>query len=108
MNKVNTKFKDDHLKRYVFNAIEKIKNFSKDGEKGKSITYYEGNFREDVLNNFNTSQSEEIFKDMSKYLNDWRLLFFQKKINLVNTDSNVSEREEPKHFFEYIVSKRVY
>jgi len=108
MNKASAKFKDDYLKKYVFDALEKIKNFQKSGEKGKSIVYYEGNFREDVLNNFSTSQSEEIFKDMSKYLNDWRLLFFQKKIRITDTNQNVSEREEPKHFFEYTVSKRVY
>jgi hypothetical protein len=108
MAKVIKKFKDEYLKKDILDALEKLKNFLKNSNKGMSITYYEGNFREDVLNNFSTTQSEEIFKDMSKYLNDWRLIFFQKKIRMKNTNENVPENIEPKHFFEYIVSKRVY
>jgi len=45
---------------------------------------------------------------MKKYLNDIRYIFLQKKIKIADTSTEVSELEQPKHFYEYIVSKRVF
>lgn len=109
MTQVMTKkFKDEYLKSSIKNSIKTIEDFTKNRKRGEQIVYYEGNFQEDVLNNFSNKESEEIFNTMKKYLNDYRLIFLQKKIKINNINSQMSELNEPKHYFSYIVSKRVF
>ena len=109
MTQVMTKkFKDEYLKSSIKNSIKTIEDFTKNRKRGEQIAYYEGNFQEDVLNNFSNKESEEIFNTMKKYLNDYRLIFLQKKIKINDINSQMSELNEPKHYFSYIVSKRVF
>jgi hypothetical protein len=109
MTQVMTKkFKDEYLKSSIKNSIKTIEDFTKNKRRGEQIVYYEGNFQEDVLNNFSNKESEEIFNTMKKYLNDYRLIFLQKKIKINDINSQMSELNEPKHYFSYIVSKRVF
>lgn len=102
------KFKDEYIKPLILQAVNKVEDFKKNKQKGDKIVYYEGNFQEDVLNNFSNKESEEIFNTMKKYLNDYRLIFLQKKIKINDINSQMSELNEPKHYFSYIVSKRVF
>lgn len=102
------KFRDEYLKPVILDSLKKIEEFAKSKKRGEQIVYYEGNFQEDVLNNFSNKESEEIFSKMKKYLNDVRFIFLQKKIKIADTTQDVSELKEPKHFYEYIVSKRVF
>ena len=102
------KFKDAYLKPVILDSIKKVEEFAKCKKRGEQIVYYEGNFQEDVLNNFSTKESEEIFTTMKKYLNDVRFIFLQKKVKIADASTEVSELEQPKHFYEYIVSKRVF
>jgi hypothetical protein len=109
MTQVMTKkFKDEYIKPLILQAVNKVEDFTKNKRKGEQIVYYEGNFQEDVLNNFSLKQSEEIFENMKKYLNDSRLIFLQKKIKISSVNNDISENQEPKHFYSYIVSKRVF
>jgi hypothetical protein len=109
MTQVNEKkFKDVYLKQVVLESLRKVEDFAKNKKRGEQIVYYEGNFQEDVLNNFSPKESEEIFNKMKKYLNDVRYIFLQKKIKISDTSTDISELNEPKHFYEYIVSKRVF
>jgi len=102
------KFKDAYLKPIILDSFKKIEEFTKTKKRGEQIVYYEGNFQEDVLNNFSPKESEEIFSKMKKYLNDVRYIFLQKKVKIVDVPTEVSELEQPKHFYEYIVSKRIF
>ncbi len=108
MKEVNTKkFKDPYLKPLILEAVKKVEEFAWFRNKGDKTVYYEGNFQEDVLNNFSVKESEKIFKTMSRYLDDNRLLFLQKKVKSVDIKNNeITELESPKYFYEYIVSKR--
>jgi hypothetical protein len=108
MNEVKTKyFRDPYLKPFILNAFKKIEEFAWFKNKGDRAIYYEGNFQEDVLNNFSKKESDEIFNRMRRYLNDDRLLFLQKKIKSIDiTNHELDETQEPKYFYEYIVSKR--
>jgi hypothetical protein len=107
MNEVKTKkFKDPYLKPLVLEAIKKVEEFAWFKNKGEQAIYYEGNFQEDVLNNFSQKESERIFTTMSRYLNDNRLLFLQKKVKVVVKETELTELQSPKNYYEYIVSKR--
>ena len=108
MKEANTKkFKDPYLKPLILEAVKKVEEFAWFRNKGDKTVYYEGNFQEDVLNNFSVKESEKIFKTMSRYLDDNRLLFLQKKVKSVDIKNNeITELESPKYFYEYIVSKR--
>lgn len=109
MTQVTTKkFRDEYLKSSIFNSLTTLENFTKLAKRGEQIVYYEGNFQEDVLNNFSNEESEKIFNSMKRYLNDFRLIFLQKKIKMTDVDAQTSELNEPKHYFSYIVSKRVF
>ena len=109
MTQVMTKkFKDPYIKPLILEAVNKVEDFTKNKRKGEQIVYYEGNFQEDVLNNFSLKQSEEIFENMKRYLNDYRLIFLQKKIKISDVNNDIGENQEPKHFYSYIVSKRVF
>jgi UDP-2,3-diacylglucosamine pyrophosphatase LpxH len=102
------KFKDPYIKPLILEAVNKVEDFAKNKRKGEQIVYYEGNFQEDVLNNFSLKQSEEIFENMKRFLNDYRLIFLQKKVKISEVNNEMSELNEPKHFYSYIVSKRVF
>jgi hypothetical protein len=107
MNEVKTKkFKDPYLKPLVLEAVKKVEEFAWFKNKGEQAIYYEGNFQEDVLNNFSQKESERIFTTMSRYLNDNRLLFLQKKVKVVVKETELTELQSPKNYYEYIVSKR--
>jgi len=43
---------------------------------------------------------------MSRYLNDNRLLFLQKKVKVVVKETEFTELQSPRNYYEYIVSKR--
>ena len=100
------KFKDEYLKPIILNAVKKVEEFAWFKNKGEKEVYYEGHFQEDVLNNFSQRESEKIFSTMSKYLNDNRLLFLQKKVKVVVKETELTELQSPKNYYEYIVSKR--
>jgi len=85
--------KDNYLKSILNDTIKKIEELCYFGNNGQSITYYSGNFLKDVRENFNKKDSDNLFKRMSRYLNDNRLVFLQKKIK--NTE-----------YFDYTVTKR--
>jgi hypothetical protein len=112
MNEVKPKkFKDPYLKPIILDAVKKIEEFAWFRKKGDKTVYYEGNFQEDVLNNFSKRESDEIFSKMRRYLDDNRLLFLQKKVKSVDMGNiecsvKLDEMQEPKYFYEYIVSKR--
>jgi len=109
MNVLKTKkFKDPYLKPIILNAIKKIEEFVWFKEKGEQSIYYEGNFQEDVLNNFSKKESSRIFKRMKKYLNDDRLVFLQKKIKTkyVKKLNDGMCVDDIQYHYEYIVSKR--
>ena len=109
MNEVKIKkFKDPYLKPIILDAVKKIEEFAWFQKKGDKSVYYEGHFQEDVLNNFSQRESEKIFSTMSRYLNDNRLLFLQKKVKikyLEKTDSGMLVDASQYHY-EYIISKR--
>mgnify|MGYP000373215572 CR=1 FL=1 len=79
MKQVRKKSKElDHYLKTVINGVpKKIESFISSNE--KSITYYTGNWAEDVANNFTEKQSEKIFKNMTKYMKADELQFFQRK-----------------------------
>jgi hypothetical protein len=107
MTEVRTKkFKDPYLKSLILDAVKRVEEFAWFNNKGEKTIYYEGNFQEDVLNNFSVSQSEKIFKTMERYLNDNRLLFLQKKVKVISKQIELTELQSPKNYYEYIVSKR--
>ena len=102
------KFKDPYLKPIILDAVKKIEEFAWFRKKGDQSVYYEGNFQEDVLNNFSKRESDEIFNKMRRYLNDSRLLFLQKKVKVKYKkilDNGLSVDDSQYHY-EYIVSKR--
>jgi len=100
------KFKDEYLKPIILNAVKKVEEFAWFKNKGEKEVYYEGHFQEDVLNNFSKRESDEIFNRMRRYLNDSRLLFLQKKVKVVVKETELTELQSPKNYYEYIVSKR--
>ena len=79
MQQVRKKSKelDHYLKSVISGVPKKLDNFIEGSE--KSITYYTGNWATDVADNFTEKQSEKIFKNMSKYINNNNLQFFQRK-----------------------------
>jgi len=102
------KFKDPYLKPLILRAVEKIEEFANVQKAGDKSIYYEGNFQEDVLNNFPKKESNIIFNRMKKCLEDNRLLFLQKKIkvNFKKILDNGKSVNDDQYHYEYIVSKR--
>ena len=99
------KFKDEFLKPLILKAFETLSTFARTSNLGDKTTYYEGNFSEDVLNNFSDSQSKEIFEDMKRMHNDKTLSFTQKKIKTFTKHNDIEEDKEPRFFYEYVVTK---
>ena len=68
----------DHYLKHIINGVpKKIEHFLEGND--KSMTYYTGNWAEDVSNNFTEKQSEKIFKTMTKFIETGKLQFFQRK-----------------------------
>lgn len=102
------KFKDPFLKPVILDSIEKVNEVLWLKKSGTKEIYYEGNFQEDVLNNFSQRQSTKIFKKMSEFRNHNCLTFFQRKVKAVKNPEalEMDENNEPTYFYEYIVSKQ--
>ena len=98
----------DHYLKSVINSVpKKLDSFINSND--KKMTYYTGNWRTDVSNNFTEKQSEKIFKTMSKYMNNNDLQFFQKKNKNIEigTWSEYGENElESISSYDYIVIRR--
>jgi len=112
MNKVKTKkqkkFKDPFLKPVIMNSLDKLNEVLWLKQPGTKEIYYEGNFQEDVLNNFSQKQSEKIFKKMKEYQSNTCLSFFQRKVKAVKNPDllEMDVNKEPTHYYEYIVCKQ--
>ena len=102
------KFKDPFLKSAVMKSFYKIEELLWLKSSGDKAIYYEGNFQEDVLNNFSQKQSEKIFKRMKLFQSKENLMFFQRKTKAVKSYDliEIDVNKEPTHFYEYIVTKR--
>jgi hypothetical protein len=73
------------------------------------MTYYTGNWRTDVLNNYTEKQSEKIFKKMSKFVENDKLAFFQKRNKPIEigTWSEYGEQEpETIYSYDYIIVRK--
>ena len=102
-----TKELDHHLKHIINSVPINLEKF--ENNKEKKITYYTGNWATDVMNNFTEKQSEKIFKNMSKYMDNPSLTFFQKKNKdiEIGTWSEYGENEpESISSYDYIIIKR--
>ena len=54
----------DHYLKHIINDVpKKLEHFLEGND--KSMTFYTGNWAEDVANNFTEKQSEKIFKTMA-------------------------------------------
>ena len=68
----------DHYLKHIINDVpQKIQHFLEGND--KSMTFYTGNWAEDVANNFTEKQSEKIFKTMARFVDTGELQFFQRK-----------------------------
>ena len=102
-----TKELDHYLKAVINKIPDQIDRFI-DGEQPQ-MTYYTGNWATDVLNNFTEKQSEKIFKNMSKYMSNPDVQFFQKKNKNIEigTWSEYGENEpESISSYDYIIIKK--
>ena len=98
---------DHYLKSVISGVPKKTRPFLDSGE--KKLTYYTGNWATDVLNNFTEKQSEKIFKNMSKYMSNPNVQFFQKKNKNIEigTWSEYGENEpESISSYDYIIIKK--
>ena len=98
---------DHYLKNVISSVPKKLDHFMNSGE--KKLTYYTGNWATDVMNNFTEKQSEKIFKNMSKYMSNPDVSFFQKKNKNIEigTWSEYGENEpEAISSYDYIIIKR--
>jgi|GEM_PF-1920983 len=109
MKQVRRKSKElDHYLKTIINGVpKKIESFIDGNE--KSITYYTGNWAEDVANNFTEKQSEKIFKKMATYMKTGKLQFFQRKNKNIEigTWSEYGENlPESLSSYDYIIVRR--
>jgi tRNA nucleotidyltransferase (CCA-adding enzyme) len=98
----------DHYLKNVISGVPKKLDYFMNGNDTK-MTYYTGNWATDVMNNFTEKQSEKIFKNMSKYMDNPSLTFFQKKNKNIEigTWSEYGENEpESISSYDYIILKR--
>jgi len=110
MQNVKRKSKElDHYLKAVINSVpDKLKEFTEMSTEPK-MTYYTGNWRTDVLNNYTEKQSEKIFKKMSKFVENDKLAFFQKRNKPIEigTWSEYGEQEpETIYSYDYIVVRK--
>ena len=98
---------DHYLKHIINNVPQKIEHFLNGND--KSMTFYTGNWAEDVANNFTEKQSEKIFKTMAKFTTTGKLQFFQKKNKNIEigTWSEYGENEPQSiSSFDYIIIRK--
>jgi len=72
-----TKELDYYLKRIILKVPDKIQQFIDNAEGEFSMTYYTGNWSQDIYDNFTEIQAEKIFKRMAQFQN--KISFTQKK-----------------------------
>ena len=72
-----TKELDYYLKRIILKVPDKIQQFIDDENGEFSMTYYTGNWSQDIYDNFTELQAEKIFKNMAQFQN--KISFIQKK-----------------------------
>ena len=72
-----TKELDYYLKRIILQVPDKIQQFIDNAEGEFSMTYYTGNWSQDIYDNFTEIQAEKIFKRMAQFQN--KISFTQKK-----------------------------
>ena len=108
MQKRKVKELDHHLKSIIDNVPNAITNF-RDNKLESRMTYYTGNWATDVCNNYTEKQSEKIFKKMSKFVENEKLAFFQKRNKPIEigTWSEYGEQEpETIYSYDYIVVRK--
>jgi len=99
---------DHYLKAVIDSVPDKIKEFVESGTEPK-MTYYTGNWRADVLNNYTEKQSEKIFKKMSKFVNNENLAFFQKRnkpIEIGTWSEYGEQAPETIYSYDYIIVRK--
>lgn len=94
---------DKHLKEVIKKVPETIQNFLDDSTGETELTYYVGNWQEDVLNNFTTKQSEKIFAEMRLFQD--KVHFLQRKMNF-EYEMVKNRKVETVGSYEYIVRKK--
>ena len=72
-----TKELDYYLKRIILKVPDKIQQFIDNAEGEFSMTYYTGDWSQDIYDNFTEIQAEKIFKRMAQFQN--KISFTQKK-----------------------------
>lgn len=72
-----TKELDYYLKRIILKVPDKIQQFIDNAEGEFSMTYYTGNWSQDIYDNFTEIQAEKIFKRMAQFQN--KISFVQRK-----------------------------
>lgn len=94
---------DKHLKDVIKKVPETIQNFLDNTQGDSELTYYVGNWQEDVLNNFTNKQSEKIFAEMRLFQD--KVHFFQRKMNF-EYEMIKNRKVEKVGSYEYIVRKK--
>jgi len=74
-----TKELDYYLKRIILKVPDKIQQFIDNAEGEFSMTYYTGNWSQDIYDNFTEIQAEKIFKRMAQFQN--KISFTQRNMN---------------------------
>ena len=110
MQNVKRKSKElDHYLKAVINTVpDKLKEFAESSAEPK-MTYYTGNWRTDVLNNYTEKQSEKIFKKMSKFVENDKLAFFQKRnkpIEIGTWSEYGEQAPETIYSYDYIIVRK--
>ncbi len=109
MAQVRRKSKElDHYLKHIINDVpQKIQHFLEGND--KSMTYYTGNWAEDVSNNFTEKQSEKIFKNMAKIVASGNVQFVQRKKKPIKIGTWSVYGENPPQsisYYDYIVIRK--
>ena len=109
MSQVRRKSKElDHYLKHIINDVpKKIEHFLEGND--KSMTYYTGNWAEDVSNNFTEKQSEKIFKNMAKIVASGNVQFVQRKKKPIKIGTWSVYGENPPQsisYYDYIVIRK--
>ena len=109
MAQVRRKSKElDHYLKHIINDVpQKIQHFLEGND--KSMTYYTGNWAEDVSDNFTEKQSEKIFKNMAKIVASGNVQFVQRKKKPIKIGTWSVYGETPPQsisYYDYIVIRK--
>jgi|TARA_Y100000294_G_scaffold3115_1_gene3317 hypothetical protein len=109
MAQVRRKSKElDHYLKHIINDVpQKIQHFLEGND--KSMTYYTGNWAEDVSDNFTEKQSEKIFKNMAKIVASGNVQFVQRKKKPIKIGTWSVYGENPPQsisYYDYIVIRK--